>query len=302
MTIQDVLNDCQSWDHSKEHFDLMKECSELRLMEQYLADQQYMLEMANDEVFKSFKESGMFAESASEDKLKAYREQADMKKQGIISKIIAGLKKLWNTIISFFKGLWKKITKADEKFVSFCQTHEFTAEEQVEIKRVASDSILSDCIISAKGKINANVDDRTDFLLNFACGKPVAFTPKGNDLENAISIDKLINIWDSNAGDELDEKSASAIQKALKAAQGVRIVVNIFADEKNNAKNIERLDSIKAAIDDASFEEEFADSTSGMADLYGDMMKYVAGTIKFYNAIKALNDGLRAKITTMMKK
>ena len=172
----------------------MKECSELRLMEQYLADQQYMLEMANDEVFKSFKESGMFAESASEDKIKAYREQADMKKQGIISKIIAGLKKLWNTIISFFKGLWKKITKADEKFVSFCQTHEFTAEEQVEIKRVASDSILSDCIISAKGKINANVDDRTDFLLNFACGKPVGFTPKGNDLENAISIDKLINI------------------------------------------------------------------------------------------------------------
>ena len=45
-TFRDLMTECLMYNHSAEHFDLMKECSELTLTCKFIEDQQFMAENA----------------------------------------------------------------------------------------------------------------------------------------------------------------------------------------------------------------------------------------------------------------
>ena len=90
-TIRDFITECECYEYSQEHYDLMKEAYEIDLMERYIANQAFVLEnadMINTEEGYTFTE-GMFVESSSIDanQTVALMEATEEKKQGFVKKI-----------------------------------------------------------------------------------------------------------------------------------------------------------------------------------------------------------------------
>ena len=117
-TLRDALNECALLRHSKEYFNLLKESSELGMLETYIENQQFIAEQADDDVFKALNESGYFESTVAEDQLKQYIEATELKKKNIFVTIWEGIKKFFKIIGSFFANLFKKIkglfTKDDD--------------------------------------------------------------------------------------------------------------------------------------------------------------------------------------------
>ena len=109
-TYGEFILECQNFEHSKEHYELTKECYELSLMNQYIESQQFMAENMADirEEYQEFDES-FFVESVSNDNLEAMMEAADKKSKNIFQKIWKGIKELFKKIRGFFVKLLNKI-------------------------------------------------------------------------------------------------------------------------------------------------------------------------------------------------
>lgn len=115
-TYGELILEYQNYDHSQEHYELMKECYELNLMEKYIQNQQFMAESMDDirTEFKEFDES-YFGESVSEDNLQALIESANNKSKGIFNRIWKGIKSLWKKIAGFFNKLFGRSKKNNSK-------------------------------------------------------------------------------------------------------------------------------------------------------------------------------------------
>ena len=89
-TLRDALNECALLRYSKEYFSLLKESSELEMLETYIGNQQFVAEQAEDSVFKALNESGYFESAAGEDQLKQYIEATELKKKNIFVRHFPG--------------------------------------------------------------------------------------------------------------------------------------------------------------------------------------------------------------------
>ena len=99
MTVGQFLKECSNYEYSKERYDLMKECSELELMEQFISDQKYMKENAMNDDY--------YSESVDDESLVAIqRKDNDIKKKNNDKNCIADSKVNEHT----FK-IYKKIRK-----------------------------------------------------------------------------------------------------------------------------------------------------------------------------------------------
>lgn len=115
-TIRDFVEECKCYEYSTEYYNLMKEASEIDLMEKYLENQEFALENAefiNVEGGYSFTE-GMFIESSSVDLNQSYylMEKKDKKKSGFFATIWKAIKRLFEKIANFFKKLFGAAQKS----------------------------------------------------------------------------------------------------------------------------------------------------------------------------------------------
>ena len=101
MTVGQFLKECSNYEYSKERYDLMKECSELQLMEEFILDQKYMKEnVMNDDYY---------SESVDDESLvllqESFKEKIMILRKKIMIKIILLIQKLMNTLSKFIKKL-----------------------------------------------------------------------------------------------------------------------------------------------------------------------------------------------------
>lgn len=136
MTFKDVILEASMYDHSKEYFELCKECSELELTEKLIEDQKFAQENAS--LFEGAELSeNYFSEAAEESVIVALTEKADNKKKGLLSRIGSGIKSLIRRFANFLlkmvgnekkKGLKKK-AKEKLKDKGFKQGYDKMANE-----------------------------------------------------------------------------------------------------------------------------------------------------------------------------
>lgn len=106
MTLGQFMEEAELFTVSKEYFDMMKESSEVCLLEQYLACQEYLLENSDD--IDDDTKAGLITEST--DNVEQIYESMEEKKAGLWSKIKAGVKKVLNALVTFISRLlnfWK---------------------------------------------------------------------------------------------------------------------------------------------------------------------------------------------------
>ena len=100
-TLGQFIEECELFEYSKEYYELVKECSELALMERYIENQEFITECVDASVYTE----GYFMEADSEESnttvKKSFGEKA---------------KDLGNKIIKFFKTLIPKLISALTKF------------------------------------------------------------------------------------------------------------------------------------------------------------------------------------------
>lgn len=107
-TIRDFMMQCECFEYSQEHYDLMKEAMEADLMDQFIQNQLFISENAdsiNTPDGYMFTE-GCFMESTSEDNLIAIYEKKEEKEKNIFQRIWAGIKNIFSKIGNFFKRLF----------------------------------------------------------------------------------------------------------------------------------------------------------------------------------------------------
>ena len=118
MTFNDFITECGMYDHSQEHYELMKECSELTLMEQYVENHKFMLENA------AFINSGEVAFT------EGYFMEAD---QSVANDVAGKIKKkqisIFRRIFNNFRRLVRNFIKFFEKFLSNDEKTEAMAEK-----------------------------------------------------------------------------------------------------------------------------------------------------------------------------
>lgn len=112
-TFNDFIKECELFEHSKEHYELMKECAELTLMEKYIEDQTFMKENAVVIGDMNLNESYMPAADTDE-KIREITEAAEEKKKSFWAKVWEVISAPFRAIINFFKKIIDKITRKAE--------------------------------------------------------------------------------------------------------------------------------------------------------------------------------------------
>lgn len=165
-TYGELILEYQNYDHSQEHYELMKECYELNLMEKYIQNQQFMAESMDDirEESKEFNES-YFGESTTRENLEVLIESSKNKSKGIFNKIIKGLKSIWKKIRGFFSKLFGKSKKQNSKAkAALDKLRNIPTPVLLALLGIGGNAALKQVnLISPKGK---TVQDELSFLWN----------------------------------------------------------------------------------------------------------------------------------------
>lgn len=214
-TFLDCILECEAYPFSQEKYEIMKECSELALMEQFVDSQNYMAEHA-----ELFSESvniaaGFLMESTDESSMNVILEKADVKAKSLKARIVNGFIR----IINAFKNLIAKIqnkfddtTKTGQKVVGMLKKHEEFSNEQVaEIQKIVN---------AAKSKYSGFVPRNNQPYLGKVVMKTASADEKvsalRNDLAAALSDTKVVaDVGMAKAGASIGALPVETIRKAL---------------------------------------------------------------------------------------
>lgn len=214
-TFLDCILECESYPYSQEKYEIMKECSELALMEQYMDSQQFMAE--HTELFSESVniQEGFLMESADEGSLEVITEKADTKAKSLRARIVNGFMR----IINAFKNLIAKIqnkfdstTKEGQKVVHMLKKHEEFSDAQVaEIQRIVD---------AAKKKYDGFVPRTGQPYLSKVTMKTSStdekITALRNDLAAALSDTKVVaEVGMTKNGAAIGALPIETIRKAL---------------------------------------------------------------------------------------
>ena len=198
MTVKEFLLEYENYDHSKEHYDLMKECAELSLLNQYISNQEFMAENT-EQLFgedSSFNES-YFCEKVDADTLKQLKEKAADKAGKIWGMIVAGVKKIVKAVVNFIPKLLDKLKRFSEdqkKIAEYLKKNKITkAQWEKFAKRAAR---LEE---NNKHFSNFDVPAEKRYSVKFEEGIPADFKDYGKYLYFLIETSHInVNINDVN--------------------------------------------------------------------------------------------------------
>jgi len=285
MTIQDVLNEWAVYPHSKEHFELVKECTELKLLEQYIADQKYVVE--NAESLKSLTESAYFVEAATAERLQQITEMKQVKAGAIIARIKAIFKK----IIAFVKTFFTAVKTRAVKFAQKIQA-------KIGITKVSNEKFKN---LDDAAKAEFLKDFKTTVFYNndrYVFTSPAIRTAgKYSDEECFENIKKIIShvtYTIEKVGIAQDTIALLDIVKIFSYLENEEpeMAKSLYEKSKNKKTVTFDLASGDIADDFFSIEEseiiqliEDSDSLSDLSEFASNLMATISNTVKVYNDI-----------------
>ena len=145
MTIADFVKEAEVYTYTKEHFNMMKEATEIDLMAHFIESQEFMSDNADylAESTDLFVEGFLF-EAMGEDEMTKFEENFSEKMKGFGTKVASLAKTIYTAIINFFKKLGggcktlgEKATKITDKFKSV----KLSEQTQIEIKALVNKAI-----------------------------------------------------------------------------------------------------------------------------------------------------------------
>jgi hypothetical protein len=108
MKIGDFVKECELFPYSKENFDLIKEASELYLMEQYIESHRFRLENSEMiEEYEGFLTEGFLFEFVDKKQINPLKEQFSEKSKSFGNKI----KALWDKIVRVIKAAFSALLR-----------------------------------------------------------------------------------------------------------------------------------------------------------------------------------------------
>lgn len=289
----DVIAECEAWPHSRESYEMMKECAELELAEKFLGDQEFMQEHGMNFGENVTLESTYFNESVDEGTMQAMYEKTEEKAKSLKTKIWNGIQR----IVRAFKNLIAKIANKVDDVTRTGQKVRAKLEkaklEDAEIKKIES------IVASAKKKAgNFKPMPNQPYLkhvkMNYT-STDATFTDLRNWLAAGLSDDVVIaeavssgnigamsveDIKDAMASFKLDSKSnlsgciaslTSSYGDAKK--NGIKIRINTKSIDQA-AKDLEEIEKKIAAMI-----QQAVDAGNAAADKAGAVQATVAAAV-----------------------
>lgn len=163
-TFRDFIVECELYPYSKENFEIMKECTELKLQEKYLENARYMEAVADiyTEANGYHLAEGYFQEAADTSFLEAVEDEANKKKVGILGKIIKGIQWLIGKLAKFFNFIGSKLDKLAGNTEAVA-----TKVEAIDISP-ANIEAVKDALRLKGSNLADNVKTTGDFYIDFA--------------------------------------------------------------------------------------------------------------------------------------
>lgn len=211
-TFKDFILECEMYPHSKENYELMKECSELAIMEKYLEDQAFyqehaeMLSAEDISITESY-----FQESVDQNTIEAFNEKYSAKTNSIGGKIKSGLLRIVKTFANLFAKIGNKFdetTSAGQNVLKKLNGMKLTDEQVSDIKNIVDSAKNKD---SSNFPIAPNQPYLKNVKLQYVSGDN-SFSELKNDLAAALS-DKVVvaNVFATNSGTNVNTETIGAV-------------------------------------------------------------------------------------------
>jgi len=258
MTIKDFILESEAFPYSKENYDLVKECSEIDLMYQYIESQKFYQEnsvLVNDITFTE----GFFMESVDEDKLQLLEEKAGEKLDNLLERAKKFLDDLIEKFINFLYKILQSSSKLDEKCKKISEvasTTTFSPEMEKDLIG-AVEAAASKCGFQfpshySKGDYSTQPwlkkvhDAKTKNIIAGLAKGTVTVLP-GDKWDKAVLANNLKNLFDKN--DIQKGILSPSVESGLKAQAQLNakgIAIDFYNDGINKA--ISELKDIQSAL------------------------------------------------------
>ena len=320
-TFRDFIVECELYPYSQECFNIMKECSELKLQEKYLENARFVAASANmyTEANGFHLSEGYFQESVDDTFLEDVEADANKKKVGLIGKIINAVKWLLGKIAKFFNFIGGKLQKLSEKLdplLEKVRAFDITKENAEALRDAIWDNATRKWnstglpfVNNLKFKykdVTGEVRSAIDYYCCILFGGDGVFIKPGDttgpinlaDFNGMLRGDDLVNIADHFLGSistgadtaslqaKITEKAKTIQEKGLKIESAEKITkISTALEEINNKLNDQIAIYQKKAADDVQLGGIDADNIKAMQDALNALTNSVGATQKFYAAL-----------------
>ena len=141
-TLRDFIAECENYEYSKEYFNIMKECAEIKVQQQYIKIQEAL---ADGMFAESTFTEGYLVESCSAEKLAEYKEGVAQKIKDVGAWIWKKLGEIKKAVVTFFKNIFKKDiitnTTLGEDKLKKIREHKFTKEDLNTIYNITDEKV-----------------------------------------------------------------------------------------------------------------------------------------------------------------
>jgi len=296
-TFKDFMVECELYPYSRDHYDLMKECSELELMEKYIENQIYvneskaMLENGNFHIGENY-----LAESINQTELDVITEAFSDKVNNLIVKLSKMIMKIFKTFSTFFGKLGNKfdpITTKGQNVRSKLGSVTLDDEKLAKIKEIVD---------GAKN----NQASAFPIRKNQPYAKNIKMTYGGhaeyyNDLKDALAValsDKTVvaEALLNDSGDNIDSERIGIMDPDEIRAAGTaltigkqRQIMNVTKSLYNSWKHV-KANGLEIEVNTKSINKTAKD-LNDLCDKINEMVKKVTdGAVRNYAVAKSVVD------------
>jgi len=296
-TFNDFVAECATYSHSKEHYNIMKECSEIALMEQYIADQVFLKEnVAEMTADVTFTES-YFMEAASDEQIQALQESVGAKIKKVATSIGNGFKKALAAIIKFFKSLAARLTKTSGEARALYKELKdlnMTSEQYEDLAKqlVASESNCGLAIEKGQSYVvelgvkgNLPVKYHKYFAVALADTNVQLGLKDKDDVIDAKVLVKILKKFSKDKKKYDFETTVKSIELAREDAR--KNGVTVYANDKAVEKLVAALEEVAKLVEERKPDQALEDDVQNadkMADAWVMINSTVAATTKQYGA------------------
>ncbi len=323
MTFAELVQESSMYEYSREYYELVKECAEITVMEQFVKSQKFIAE--NPKIVESvskISDTNFFTESVSTDNIAMIESTISEKAKKAKDFILGKLSQLWNALTKMAASVWSKISGQDQaalrtKFINFINDNAFEVESFA--KKAINIASKYDVICSSESKkneliiskITANLDDKELIYLNSALtndsfnieGKYIPLedlTKLVGDLLNSKNSDQLAAV--STLLNQVKNKNTLSIPINKKESDRIIKDMNKMKDDIDKAL-INKTEDYHAANSEAEFYSKFQYLTTEIFkyitnDINGlrNAAMFRSDVLKNFNAIVSGNDKFDKKM------
>lgn len=317
-TFRDFMVECATYEYSQKHFDILKEISELALMERYMENQNFMYR--NPGLFTSginF-ESGYFIEAADEKEKSNFLENLGKKAAGIWAKIVNTAKHLWRVFIKWLKRIKAKFSKDHMKVLKIrsafltMKITDAVAKEMIAIANEGKEAAGPNFKLMGKqpglnvlsGKYNSQEYKNACVWITAGISDSKVFVePSGNGDDCAVNLEDVLTTFNYLKDFKAEQVSAAHtyLKKAMGRAKSKGLVIDV--PELNEAGGTDKLaekyeEQITKIMSKANVDTSNPDSEESKAfeAFITSLSNAVTLTMAAYNSYEAMHAKIYTKI------